>query len=71
MMIQTLVLSPNHAQFLGKYDQQSNKSQVEVYSSPAELYKLLLDDTKVIKNLRVVTPAEMVEAFFVAASFEI
>ena len=49
--------------FWGKYGQQSNKTQVDVFSSPAEFYKLLLDDTTVIKNLRVVTP-EMVEASY-------
>ena len=49
--------------FWGKYGQQSNKTQVDVFSSPADFYKLLLDDTKVIKNLRVVTP-EMVEVSY-------
>ena len=46
--------------FWGKYGQQSNKTQVAVFSSPADFYKLLLDDTKIIKNLQVVT-SEMVE----------
>ena len=49
--------------FWGKYGQQSNKSQVAVFSSPADFYKLILDDTKVIKNLRVIT-LEMVEAVY-------
>lgn len=40
--------------FWGKYGQQSSKSQVDVHSSLAKFYKLLLDDPKVIKNLPVI-----------------
>ena len=47
----------------GKYGPQSNKGQVDVYSSPAKSYKLLLDNTKVIKNLRIITP-EMVKVVY-------
>ncbi|KAL9952108.1 hypothetical protein ACROYT_G039315 [Oculina patagonica] len=46
--------------FWGKYGQQSNKSQVEAYTSPAEFHDLLRNDEKVIEDLRVVNP-EMTE----------
>ena len=46
--------------FWGKYGQQGNKSQVKAFTSAAEFYGLLNDDTREMQTLRVVSP-EMVE----------
>lgn len=49
--------------FWGKYGQQGNKSQVEAYTSPAEFFDLLNDDTKEMQTLCVINP-EMVEVVY-------
>lgn len=46
--------------FWGKYGQQSNKNQVEAFTSPADFYKLLRDDSQEISDVRVVNQ-EMLE----------
>ncbi len=46
--------------FWGKYGQQGNKHQVEAFTSPAEFYQLLNDDSKQIHDIRVVND-EMLE----------
>ncbi len=46
--------------FWGKYGQRGNKSQVEAFTSPAEFYDLLRDDTRQIDDVRVMSP-EMLE----------
>ncbi|KAL9960272.1 hypothetical protein ACROYT_G033710 [Oculina patagonica] len=46
--------------FWGKYGQQGNKPQVETFTSPADFYSLLRDESVIITDLRVVNP-EMLE----------
>ena len=49
--------------FWGKYGQQSNKSQVEAFTSPSAFHQLLQDDTKQIHNVRIVNE-EMIEVVY-------
>ncbi len=49
--------------FWGKYGQQGNKAQVEAFTSPADFYNLLRDDSLVINDIRVVNP-EMLEVVY-------
>lgn len=42
--------------FWGKCGQQGNKSQVKAFTSAAEFYGLLNDDTREMQTLRVVSP---------------
>ena len=46
--------------FWGKFGQQSNKCQVEAFTSPAKFYELISDDSKDIHSIRVVNE-EMLE----------
>ncbi|XP_078363834.1 uncharacterized protein LOC144648066 [Oculina patagonica] len=46
--------------FWGKYGQQCNKPQVEAFTSPADFYSLLRDESVIISDLRVVND-EMLE----------
>ncbi|XP_078380154.1 uncharacterized protein LOC144663093 [Oculina patagonica] len=42
--------------FWGKYGQQGNKPQVEAFTSPADFYNLLRDESVTISDIRVVNP---------------